>query len=130
MTKELQKKIPMLGGTAGRNDSERDAVVKFFGGAWTWYATEGAAILADGTEVALGSIELPRSWPDASGAGDGEVVDVRFFGFVESGLGSDCDEWGYFSLREIETVRFPPFGLPVERDLYWKPQPVPVRSAR
>lgn len=43
----------------------------------------------------------------------------RFFGFTQ-GLGSD--EWGYTSLDEMLQVRCPPFGLPVERDLYFKEQ--------
>ena len=30
-------------------------------------------------------------------------------------------ELGYFSLKEIESVRGP-LGLPVERDLYWEPK--------
>lgn len=37
------------------------------------------------------------------------------FGFVK-GLGSD--ELGYFSLDELESLRVPPFGLPLERDLH------------
>ena len=32
-------------------------------------------------------------------------------------------ELGYFSLDELEAVRGP-MGLPIERDLYWKPCPV------
>lgn len=27
-------------------------------------------------------------------------------------------EWGWFSLRELEELRFPPFWLGVERDMY------------
>lgn len=30
-------------------------------------------------------------------------------------------EWGYFSLDELESVRCPPFGLAIERDLYFGP---------
>lgn len=44
--------------------------------------------------------------------------DFLFFGFV-SGLE---DEWGYFVLSELEGVRGP-FGLPIERDLYFRPGP-------
>lgn len=40
----------------------------------------------------------------------------RFFGWVH-GLEK---EWGYFSLKELESVRGP-WGLAVERDLYFKP---------
>ena len=32
-------------------------------------------------------------------------------------------EWGYVSLRELERVRGP-LGLPVERDLFFQPQPL------
>lgn len=39
-----------------------------------------------------------------------------FFGYVEG----DFPEWGYFSLDELKSVRGP-LGLPVERDLYFKP---------
>ena len=40
-----------------------------------------------------------------------------FFGFV-SIFGDHCDEWGYFSLDELERYRGR-FGLGIERDLYW-----------
>lgn len=50
-------------------------------------------------------------------------VDVMF-GFVRSGLGRDCDEWGYFSLEELRSVRNK-LGLRLERDLHWTPGPVP-----
>ena len=43
----------------------------------------------------------------------------RCFGLVE-GLET---ELGYFSVPELEEVRGP-FGLPIERDLYWKPKPL------
>lgn len=52
---------------------------------------------------------------------DGEDT---FFGFVVSGLGSDCDEFGYFTLSELTEARFPPFGLPVERDRHFTPKPL------
>ena len=39
-----------------------------------------------------------------------------FFGFVD---GMDS-EWGYFSLEELESIKGP-FGLKIERDLYFKP---------
>ena len=40
-----------------------------------------------------------------------------FFGYV-SIFGDSCDEWGYFSLTELETIKTPPFGLGIERDLH------------
>lgn len=41
--------------------------------------------------------------------------DWLLFGYATLGYGW---EWGYASLREISSDRFPPFGLPVEIDLY------------
>jgi hypothetical protein len=41
-----------------------------------------------------------------------------FFGYVE-GLGGD--EWGYFSLQELESYRGH-FGLGIERDLHYPPR--------
>ena len=40
-----------------------------------------------------------------------------FFGLCD--LGQGFPELGSVSREELESVRFPPFGLPVERDLYW-----------
>lgn len=45
---------------------------------------------------------------------DGEDA---FFGLVEG----HERELGYFSLKELESVRGP-MGLPIERDLYWTPK--------
>ena len=43
--------------------------------------------------------------------------DKMFFGYV-SIFGDWNDEWGYFSLTELESYKGP-FGLGIERDLYW-----------
>lgn len=45
-----------------------------------------------------------------------------FFGYV-SIFGDDCDEWGYFSLAELESVKLPT-GLNIERDLHIGEKPV------
>ena len=45
-----------------------------------------------------------------------------FFGYV-SIFGDHNDEWGYFSLEELEGYRGA-FGLGVERDLYFDEQPI------
>jgi len=34
-------------------------------------------------------------------------------------IGQGCCEFGTVSLSELQSVRFPPFGLPVERDMYF-----------
>jgi hypothetical protein len=54
------------------------------------------------------------SWTWYATEFDGEDL---FFGLVE---GFE-KEFGYFSLRELESVRGP-MGLPIERDLYWEPK--------
>lgn len=41
-----------------------------------------------------------------------------FFGYV-SLFGDHNDEWGYFSLEELKSLKLP-FGLGIERDLYFK----------
>ena len=48
---------------------------------------------------------------------DEKVVDYILFGLVEG----QCKELGYFRLSELESVRGP-MGLPIERDLHWKPK--------
>lgn len=40
------------------------------------------------------------------------------FGYVKD-LVPGGDEWGYFSIKELEGVRCPPLNLPIERDLYF-----------
>lgn len=53
---------------------------------------------------------------------EGEEVDddYHFFGLVRG----HAVELGYVSLRELESVRGP-LGLPIERDLFWVPVPLP-----
>lgn len=44
------------------------------------------------------------------------------FGYV-AGLFPHSDEWGYSSISELEALRCPPLGLPLERDLYFEELP-------
>src|SRR6185503_8939316 len=80
------------------------AQVKYFtpDGDWTWYASEGSYVDENG-------------YYDT----DKEKVDYLFFGLV-SGLEI---ELGYFSLSELTQVRGA-LGLPVERDLHYRPKPL------
>ena len=90
MTKAIEKSFSKfpLRSQDGRG-LEAEVIVKYFGGSSaTWLVTEGEK-LEDG--------------------------DWEFFGYVT--LGYEW-EWGYFRLSEISALRFPPFGLGVERDLY------------
>jgi len=47
--------------------------------------------------------------------------DKTFFGYV-SIFGDECDEWGYFSLEELESIKGR-FGLGIERDCFFKEKP-------
>ena len=47
--------------------------------------------------------------------------DKTFFGYV-SIFGDWNDEWGYFSLTELESLKGP-FGLGIERDIYFTETP-------
>jgi hypothetical protein len=47
--------------------------------------------------------------------------DKTFFGYV-SIFGDWNDEWGYFSLTELESLKGP-FGLGIERDIYFRETP-------
>jgi len=50
--------------------------------------------------------------------GEPDEKDFRFFGYV---CGFE-EEWGYFVLSELESVRGPA-GLVIERDLHFTPRP-------
>lgn len=93
LTKEMRENLPKIYAQDGKGD-KAIAHYKFFtpDSSWTWYVTEGEAILDD----------------------DGNEVDFHFFGYV---IGLE-KELGYFSLNELESVTGP-LGLPIERDLYY-----------
>ena len=96
LTKKIREQLPPLY-AQDEKGGRAIAYVKFFtpSSSWTWYATEGEPVKDD----------------------QGNETDYHFFGLVE-GLEK---ELGYFSLRELEGVRGP-LGLPVERDLHWRPK--------
>lgn len=52
-----------------------------------------------------------------------DLKDQIFFGYA-SIFGNSDDEWGYFSLEELRSVKSPPFGLGIERDLYCGEKPI------
>jgi hypothetical protein len=99
LTKEIMQKLPPLYSTDGKGPVEKRAViVKFFypAGAATWYAIEG------------------------SKQDDGDWL---FFGYIDLGMGPECSELGYFSLRELSSFRGK-FGLGIERDMHFGIQPL------
>lgn len=95
---EIREQMPPLYSQDGKGGKTM-AYVKFFtpSSSWTWYATEGEPV------------------KDSSG----KETDFKFFGLVE---GFE-KELGYFLLSELEEVTGP-MGLPIERDLYFKPTPL------
>ncbi len=94
LTKSLEKKLPRL----YSQEKNRDPFVhaKFFtpSSSWTWFVTEGQK--------------------------QGE--DYLFFGFFFGYVIGLEEEWGYFCLSELRSIRGP-FGLGVERDKYFTPGP-------
>lgn len=121
MTKEIEEKFKKT----GRQGDNPDPIVvaKFFNpaGAATWYATELYYVVqqADGNG-GLTTLEIEAS--KMNGNIGGAIVDMNFYGYA-SIFGDFCDEWGYFALSELQSVKGP-FGLGIERDLYFDPKPI------
>lgn len=89
LTKAILKKLPALYSNEDKPAAEVTIPLKFFGG--------GAC-----------TWYVTEYDPESR----------TFFGFVTLGDPQGA-ELGSFSLDELEGLRFPPFGLPIERDLYW-----------
>ena len=90
LTAEIIRKLEKhpFGSQEGKLD-DAEVLFKFFGGgAATWLVTEGEQ-QEDGDWEFFGKVTLGYEW-----------------------------EWGYFTLSELEKMKFPPFGLGVERDMY------------
>ena len=96
LTQELRKKLPPLYSQDGKG-GKAVAQLKLFtpDSSFTWYISEGSPITNE----------------------NGEEIDFHFFGLVDG----QFKELGYVSLKELEEVRGP-MGLPIERDLYWRPK--------
>ena len=124
--KLITKDIENLFKKIGRQEKVDDPIVvaKFFNptGPGTWYATELIYLIkrkAEGVESDILEVEASK----IDQFKDYEVVDMMFFGYV-SIFGDHNDEWGYFKLSELESVKCPPFGMGIERDLYFDPKPI------
>ena len=95
LTKEIARTLPPLYAQE-KEGIEAIVHVKYFtpDAQWTWFITEGSPVED----------------------GHGNIVDYRFFGLVH-GMEK---EYGYTLLSQLAKLRGP-LGLPVERDLHWKP---------
>lgn len=93
LTKKLEDRFKEVGSQDGKGD-EAIVIAKFFNptGAGTWLATEY------------------------------EPINRIFFGYVSIFGESGMDEWGYFSLDELQEFRGR-FGLGIERDLNCSEKP-------
>jgi hypothetical protein len=120
MTKEIEQKFKKVGRQGDNPDPI--VVVKFFNpsGGGTWYATELYYVVQqpDGNG-GMTTVEVEASKMNGKG---GTVVDMNFYGYA-SIFGDHNDEWGYFALSELQSVKGP-FGLGIERDLYFDPKPI------
>ena len=124
--KLITKEVESLFKKIGRQEKVDDPIVvaKFFNptGPGTWYATELIYLIRRKDEEGESEIlEVEASKIDQFK--DYEIVDKMFFGYV-SIFGDHNDEWGYFRLSELESVKFLPFGIGIERDLYFDPKPI------
>ncbi|AQT68725.1 hypothetical protein STSP2_01897 [Anaerohalosphaera lusitana] len=95
LTEDLREKLPPLGSQDGKGGKAL-AHCKLFtpDSSFTWWILEAEPV------------------KDRAG----NVIDYQMFGLVEG----HCKELGYISLQELEELRGP-LGLPVERDLYFRP---------
>jgi len=87
---EFLKQIPDLYSTENKPLGEKTIYLKFFIGSATWYIAE-------------------ISHEDYS----------TMFGYADLG-DSDCAEWGYISLSELEHLKLS--FMEVDRDLHWTPK--------
>jgi hypothetical protein len=88
-TKEILAKLPAIGSTDEMKPEDIKVPLKLFGG--------GAC-----------SWFITEYNPETKEA----------YGFVT--LGDPlCAELGYISIAELEEIKFPPFGLPIERDAHF-----------
>ena len=105
LTKAICNKTPML--YSQEKVANPMVVAKFFtpDSNWTWYVIEASKVLLrDGIVEHFPMTEYQE--------GD----DVLFFGLVQ---GFET-ELGYWYLSDFDGVKGP-LGLPIERDLHWKP---------
>lgn len=94
ITKSIERNLlkhPIM--STENQGTDAEVIVKFFGGyAATWLVTEAEHL---------------------------NTGDWLFYGAIT--LNGADREWGFFTLSDLTEIRFPPFGLPIERDMYLSP---------
>lgn len=112
LTAEIIAAMPKERTTANLPNEKIPVICKFFlaDGGWTWYIAEASLYTADGQEKALrDTTEAEREDPNN---------DILMFGYIVSGLGSDCNELGTVSFNELRSVKTR-FNLGLERDIHF-----------
>jgi hypothetical protein len=102
LTKAIINKMPLPDDIT--KAEEAPIIVKFFGGGSYSLFVIAAYAWIDGVEVKLSEIN------------GREYDDINFYGYV---TGLQFDEWGYTTLNQLKEIKFPPFGLGIERDMYF-----------
>ena len=97
LTDEIKTTLPSLYSTEDTPVHEKQIVCKFFN-------PMGAG-----------------TWYIAEGSKQ-EDGDWLLFGYADLGYGG---EWGYITLSELQSVKLP-FGMGIERDIYFSPQTLEV----
>ena len=98
---------------SGDGRTSEEIAVKYFT-PWanaTWYIVSGTPLDANGEA-------------DYEAGEAGTAADWHLFGYADLGLGPECAELGYVLLSELEGLKGP-FGLNVERDLYYEGHTLP-----
>jgi len=98
LTKAIENAFVKQGDTSEKDASQIKIVLKLFGGTFTWYLYE-----------------------HINGKGD------YYMAFVNLG-DSQMAECGEVSLSEIAAIRLRPFGLRVERDMYFNPLSITLKE--
>lgn len=93
LTKKIEQKLKKYPLNSQEDETDPVAILKYFSpiGRGTWYVLEA----------------------------EKQGEDYLFFGYVESPIDPLFDEYGYFTLKQLEEIRLP-FGLGIERDLYFE----------
>lgn len=125
ITKSIAKKIPALYSTDELPGDKKMAVVKFFGGgSFTFYVFE-ANVYVKESPGSVGQYPLADAVKENKLRNGWE--EIEFFGYV---TGVAEPELTYMTLSQLQEMRFPPFNLPVERDLYYTPESLATIKAR
>lgn len=112
LTDEIRKTLPALYSNEAKGVEDPMVVLKLFcpWNHWTWYISEGSYVCPNHANY---DCEDPSCMPKT------DWKQFIFFGLVD-GI---YTELGYVDLDELRSIRGP-FGLKIERDLYWESKPL------